>query len=153
VGYGWFNGGWGTGAFLSALFAPQIIAGLGSRRAIAISMGLLAICMTCAPLAPVLALAVLVYGIMGWARGINSIAMNTSLMEQVPPHFMGRVQNTFYFVGTSLQIVLALVVGAVAQVNLVAGFSIIGMAYAVGLVSAIWPVRAPVPATEVGHAE
>ena len=112
----------------------------------AISMGLLAICMTCAPLAPVLALAVLVYGIMGWARGINSIAMNTSLMEQVPPHFMGRVQNSFYFVGTALQIVLALVVGAVAQANLVAGFSIIGMVYAVGMVSAMWPVRAGVPA-------
>ena len=107
VGYGWFNGGWGTGAFLSALVAPQLIAALGARRAIAISMGLLAICMTCAPLAPVLALAVLAYGIMGWGRGINSIAMNTSIMEQVPPHFMGRVQNTFYFAGTFLQLVLA----------------------------------------------
>src|SRR5580704_5795688 len=153
VGYGWFNGGWGTGAFLSALFAPQIIAGLGSRRAIAISMGLLAICMTCAPLAPVLALAVLVYGVMGWARGINSIAMNTSLMEQVPPHFMGRVQNTFYFVGTSLQIVLALVVGAVAQVSLVAGFSVIGLVYAVAFVSASWPVAAPVTVSEATPVE
>ncbi len=149
VGYGWFNGGWGTGAFLSALIAPQIIAALGSRRSVAVSMGLLAICMTCAPFAPVLALAVLVYGVMGWARGINSIAMNTSLMEQVPPHFMGRVQNTFYFVGTSLQIVLALLVGAVAQANLFAGFSIIGMVYAVGMVSAIWPVKATVPAGDV----
>jgi DHA3 family macrolide efflux protein-like MFS transporter len=148
VGYGWFNGGWGTGAFLSALFAPQIIAGLGARRAIALSMGLLAICMTCAPLAPVLAVAVLIYGIMGWARGINSVAMNTSIMEQVPPHFMGRVQNTFYFAGTLLQIVLALLVGAVAQANLVAGFSIIGMVYAIEMVSAIWPVRAAVPASD-----
>ncbi|HLW87607.1 MAG TPA: MFS transporter [Terriglobales bacterium] len=153
VGYGWFNGGWGTGAFLSALIAPQIIAALGARRAVAVSMGLLAICMTCAPLASALALAVVVYGIMGWARGINSIAMNTSLMEQVPPHFMGRVQNTFYFVGTSLQIVLALLVGAVAQANLVAGFSIIGMVYAIGLVSAIWPVRATVPAGDVTPAD
>jgi MFS family permease len=153
VGYGWFNGGWGTGAFLSALVAPQLIAALGARRAIAISMGLLAICMTCAPLAPVLALAVLAYGIMGWGRGINSIAMNTSIMEQVPPHFMGRVQNTFYFAGTLLQIVLALLVGAVAQANLVAGFSIIGMVYAIGMVSAIWPVRATVPARDVSPIE
>src|SRR5271168_4744175 len=153
VGYGWFNGGWGTGAFLSALFAPQLIARLGARRAIAISMGLLAICMTCAPLAPVLALAVLAYGIMGWGRGINSIAMNTSIMEQVPPHFMGRVQNTFYFAGTLLQIVLALLVGAVAQANLVSGFSIIGMVYAIGMVSAIWPVRATVPARDVSPIE
>src|SRR5205823_11427313 len=37
IGYGWLNAGWGVGAFVSALFAPRIIAGLGTRRAIAIS--------------------------------------------------------------------------------------------------------------------
>src|SRR5882762_6679420 len=31
VGYGWLNAGWGTGAFLSALYAPLVIARLGSR--------------------------------------------------------------------------------------------------------------------------
>src|SRR2546427_4680695 len=30
-GYGWLNGGWGVGAFLSALYAPAAIAKLGSR--------------------------------------------------------------------------------------------------------------------------
>src|SRR5579862_4166248 len=29
VGYGWLNAGWGTGAFLSALYAPALIATLG----------------------------------------------------------------------------------------------------------------------------
>ncbi len=29
VGYGWLNAGWGTGAFLSVLYAPQLIAGGG----------------------------------------------------------------------------------------------------------------------------
>src|SRR6266403_3835436 len=38
VGYGWLNAGWGTGAFLSALYAPQLIAAVGARRSIAISM-------------------------------------------------------------------------------------------------------------------
>src|SRR5271154_6741377 len=61
VGYGWLNAGWGTGAFVSALYAPWFIAGLGARRAIAISMGLLTISMILAPLAPVLAVAVLIY--------------------------------------------------------------------------------------------
>src|ERR1700736_366158 len=41
VGYGWLNAGWGTGAFLSALYAPVLIASVGARRSIAISMGLL----------------------------------------------------------------------------------------------------------------
>src|SRR5436853_962396 len=35
TGFGWLNGGWGVGAFLSALYAPEVIASLGSRRSIA----------------------------------------------------------------------------------------------------------------------
>jgi len=147
VGYGWLNAGWGTGAFLSALYAPWAIAKFGARRSIAVSMGLLAIYMCIAPLAPALALAVGAYAVMGSARGVSGVAMNTSLMQQVPPHLMGRVQNTFYFMGTALQIVLAVLVAAVSQFNLVAGFSIIGMVYAVAFVSAIWP--APVAIREV----
>jgi MFS family permease len=153
VGYGWFNGGWGTGAFLSALYAPYFIATFGARRSIAISMGTLAICMIVTPLSPTLAIAVLVYGVMGSARGLSGVAINTSLMEQVPQHFMGRVQNTFYFAGTALQIALALLVGAVAQVSLVAGFSIIGMVYAVAFVSAIWPLGGSVPVSEATTAD
>src|ERR1700685_967178 len=153
VGYGWLNGGWGTGAFVSALYAPWFIAGLGARRSIAISMGLLTICMILAPLSAILVIAVLIYGVMGSARGIAGVAMNTSIMEQVPQHFMGRVQNTFYFVGTALQIVLAIIVGEVAQVSLVAGFSIIGLVYAIAFVSASWPVRAAVPVEEATPVE
>jgi hypothetical protein len=79
--------------------------------------------------------------------------MNTSIMEQVPQHLMGRVQNTFYFAGTCLQIILGLLVGAVAQANLVAGFSIIGMVYGLAFVSASWPVRKPLTLREVSPAE
>ena len=153
VGYGWLNAGWGTGAFVSALYAPWFIAALGVRRSIAISMGLLTVSMILAPLSPMLAVAVLLYAAMGSARGVSGVAMNTSIMEQVPQHFMGRVQNTFYFAGTALQICLALLVGAVAQVSLVAGFSIIGLVYAVAFVSASWPVAAPVPVGEATPAE
>ncbi len=140
VGYGWLNAGWGTGAFLSVLYAPALIAGVGARRSIALSMGFLAIGMSLAPLSPWLALAVVIYAIMGSGRGVSGVAMNTSIMEQVPQHFMGRVQNTFYFAGTFLQIVLGFLVGAVSQWNLVAGFCIIGMVYAVAFVTAVWPV-------------
>jgi len=109
--------------------------------------------MIVAPLSPWLAVAVAIYGIMGSGRGVSGVAMNTSIMEQVPPHFMGRVQNTFYFAGTFLQIVLALLVGAVAQWNLVAGFSIIGMVYAVAFVSAVWPVATATPVPEARAVE
>jgi len=153
VGYGWLNGGWGTGAFMSALYAPWFIAAFGSRRSISLCMGLLTLSMILAPLSPTLAIAVLIYAVMGSARGISGIAINTSLMEQVPQHFMGRVQNAFYFAGTTLQICLALVVGAVSQSNLVAGFFIVGLVYAVAFISAVWPVEAASPATQAEPAE
>ena len=142
TGYGWLNAGWGVGAFLSAWYVPKLIAKLGGRGSIALSMALLSAGMVFSPLAPWLALAVLIYGVMGSARGISGVAMNTSLMEQVPPHFMGRVQNTFYFFGTFLQIVLGFLVGAAAsRISLSAGFSIIGVVYAIAFASACWPVK------------
>jgi len=153
VGYGWLNAGWGTGAFLSALYAPQVIAWLGARRSVAISMGLLTICMILVPLSPWLAIAVAAYGIMGSGRGVSGVAINTSIMEQVPQHFMGRVQNTFFFAGTVLQIFLGFLVGAVAQLNLIAGFGIIGMVYALAFLSASWPVGTATAVREASPAE
>src|SRR5215467_3211823 len=144
TGYGWLNAGWGTGAFLSVLYAPQMIAKAGWRRSIAISMALLAICMILAPHSMFLAAAVALYGIMGSGRGVSGIAMNTSLMEQVPNHFMGRVQNIFYFFGTGLQVVLAITVGAGAQhPRRTAGVAILGFVYALAFVSSTWPTGEP----------
>jgi MFS family permease len=145
VGYGWLSAGWGTGAFLSAMYAPQAIARLGGRRAVAFSMALLSVAMICAPVAGFLFLAIAAYFVMGSARGLGGVAMNTSLMEMVPKHLMGRVQNTYYFAGTLLQIVLALSVGAVAHnVSLVGGFAILAVVYGLSFVASSWPISAPV---------
>src|SRR6202167_4398603 len=142
TGYGWLNGGWGVGAFLSAFYAPGLIAWVGSRWAIALSMLLLTFTMALSPFSPWLALAVLLYGLMGSARGVSVVAMNTSLMEQVPQHFMGRVQNTFYFFGAFLQVTLGLTVGWIAsRISLTAGFGVIAAVYAVAFGSACWPIR------------
>jgi len=82
---------------------------------------------------------------MGSARGIGGIAMNTSMMEMVPKHLMGRVQNAFYFAGTTLQLLLAICVGAVAQkVSLVVAFAILGCVYGLSFVAASWPITAEV---------
>jgi len=143
TGYGWLNAGWGVGAFLSALYTPALIARLGSRISIALAMLLLTLTMAFAPFSPWLALAVLLYGVMGSARGVSGVSMNSSLMEQVPPQFMGRVQNTFYFFGTFLQVGLGLVVGWIAsRISLAAGFGVIAAVYAVAFGSACWPIRA-----------
>jgi MFS family permease len=145
VGYGWLSAGWGTGAFFSTMYTPQVIARLGGRRAVAFSMALLAVAMVCAPVSRLLVLAIAAYFVMGSARGVGGVAMNTSLMEMVPKHLMGRVQNTYYFAGTFLQIALALCVGAVAHnVSLVAAFAILACVYGLSFVAASWPVGAPV---------
>jgi MFS family permease len=141
-----------VGAFVSAFYAPMFISRFGARRSIAISLGLLAMLMISAPMMPVLALSVLVYALMGSARGITGVSLNTSFMEQVPQHFMGRVQNTFYFLGTILQITQAYLVGVVAQQNLAAGFAVIGLVYALGFVTATWPIRVSEP-VRVGETE
>jgi MFS family permease len=147
VGYGWLSAGWGTGAFISALYAPRLIAMLGGRRAIAFSMALLSACVAFAPISGFLILAIITYFAMGSARGVGGVAMNTSLMQMVPKHLMGRVQNTFYFGGTFLQIVLALLVGAVAQnVSLVVAFGIMATAYGLSFVAASWPVHTQIEA-------
>jgi MFS family permease len=150
VGYGWLNAGWGTGAFLSALYAPQIIARIGGRRSIAFSMALLSVCVAAAPISRWLQLGICCYFMMGSARGVGGVAMNTSLMEMVPKHLMGRVQNAFYFAGTFLQLALALTVGAVAhKVSLVAAFAILACVYGLSFVAASWPVSTKVPAEEI----
>jgi len=154
VGYGWLNAGWGTGAFLSVLYAPQAIARLGGRRAVGFSMALLSACVVCAPISRWLSLAIFLYFVMGSARGVGGVAMNTSLMEMVPNHLMGRVQNSFYFAGTFMQLVLALAVGAVAhKVSLVAAFAILACVYGLSFVAATWPVGSTVAVEEVSTAK
>jgi len=141
-GYGWLNAGWGMGAFISALYTPQIIARIGGRKSVAFSMAILSVCVAFAPISGFLLLAILTYFVMGSARGVGGVAMNTSLMEMVPKHLMGRVQNAFYFAGTFLQLVLAIAVGTVAQkVSLVVAFAILGCVYGLSFVASSIPVR------------
>jgi MFS family permease len=145
TGYGWLNAGWGSGAFVSTLYAPQLIALLGGRRSIAFSMAALAVCVAFAPISGVFVLAIATYFMMGSARGVGGVAMNASLMEMVPRHLMGRVQNAFYFAGTFLQLVLAICVGAVAQkVSLVLAFAILGCVYGLSFLAASWPIHTAV---------
>ena len=145
VGYGWLSASWGTGAFLSVLYTPYAIAWLGGRRAVAFSMALIACAIAFAPICRLLILAMTAYFIMGSARGVGGVAMNTNLMEMVPKHLMGRVQNSFNFTGTFLQIVLAFVVGMVAhKVSLVLGFAILACVYGLSFLASSWPVEADV---------
>ena len=142
VGYGWLNAGWGVGAFLSALYAPLVIRRMEGRRTVAVSMALLAGSIFLVPFSRLLALAVALYALMGSARGVGGIAISSSMMEQVPQRFMGRVQNAFYFAGTLLQVCLSMIVGAVAhRTGLALGFALIASVYFVAFLTAAWPLE------------
>jgi hypothetical protein len=67
-------------------------------------------------------------------------------MESVAPHFMGRVQNTFYFAGLMMQLVLGVSVAYVAHTySLTAAFAMIAAVFATSFVTSIWPVEKPLP--------
>ena len=149
VGFGWIYGGWGMGAFLSALYVPVLIGRVGARRGLQIAMATLMIGMLVISFSRLVAVAVLIFMIMGSARGVGGISISSSMMHLVPKHFMGRVQNTFYFAGTGLQIVLAFSAGMIAhRVSLTAAFALLGIVYALAFVSSVWPVPAARRETE-----
>jgi hypothetical protein len=54
---------------------------------------------------------------------------------------MGRVQNTFYFAGTCLQLILSFAVGTVSHhKSLALGFYMVGSLYLLASVFGSWPV-------------
>jgi MFS family permease len=167
IGYGWLNGGWAIGACLSAFYTPVLIRGTGHRRAIGTSMAVLGFCLISLPwigshvhgslrfgvagtVALALSASVLVYAIMGCCRALGGVAITSDVMEMVPKHFMGRVQNTFFFAGTCLQFGLALLVGAVAhKKSLALAFGIVGSVYLLACLTGAWPVEQRVESTGV----
>jgi hypothetical protein len=90
---------------------------------------------------------------MGSGRGLAGVAISSTIMEMVPKHFMGRVQNTFFFIGTSMQLVTSITAGVIAEhISLALAFSVIGIMYGVAAITAAWPVAVPVkvPAYDQG---
>jgi hypothetical protein len=93
-------------------------------------------------LAPALMAAVTVYCIMGCCRALGGVAITSNMMEMVPKHFMGRVQNTFYFAATCLQLGFSFLVGTVAHKrSLAEGFAIVGGLYLLACLFGTWPAK------------
>ncbi len=94
------------------------------------------------PISHWLALAVPVYFIMGSSRGVGGIALSSEMMQLVPRHVMGRVQNTFSFFASALQICTALLVGEAAHRDgLIYGFWMVGAMYLAAALAAWLPVH------------
>src|SRR5437660_3509398 len=157
VGYGWLNGGWAIGACTSAMYAPVLIRGTGHRRTVGIAMGVLGCSLMLLPIVGThihgsiaigsmsmsiaLVVSVMVYCAMGSGRALGGVGITSTIMELVPKHFMGRVQNTFYFAGTCLQLFLSLAVGTVSHhKSLALGFYMVGSIYLLAAIFGWWPV-------------
>jgi DHA3 family macrolide efflux protein-like MFS transporter len=144
VGYGWLNGGWAVGAVVSVIYTARLIRRLGARHTVAVTMAVLALAWFALPFSPVLAVAVALYGVGGSARGVCGVALSSTLMETVPKHFMGRVQNTIYLAGTSLQLITGMLVGYIAHyIGLAPAFAIIATMYLCGFLAALIPSEQP----------
>ncbi len=146
VGYGWLNAGWAVGAFVAVFYAASFIRRRGANRSVTLTMSIIAASLFLLPVSHWLALAVVIYFVMGSSRGVGGIALSSEMMQLVPRHFMGRVQNAFSFVASALQICTALLVGEAAHRDgLRYGFWIVGAMYLGAAVAAWLPVHTLAP--------
>jgi MFS family permease len=149
VGYGWINAGWASGAFTSMFYASQFIRRNGAHPSVTLTMCVIAVALVLLPEIPWIAFAVSVYFVMGSGRGVGGIAISSEMMEMVPKYFMGRVQNTFFFLASALQICTALLAGELAHRDgLKYGFWIVSAMYLGAALAAWWPVHEPEVALE-----
>src|SRR3954463_518383 len=149
-GFGWLYAAWGIGAFLSTLYTPWLVRKMQPRPAVALCMAVMGVGLFLAPYTHIVPIAVVTYWFVGSARGAGGVALSSTLMESVAPHFMGRVQNTFYFAGLMMQLVLGVSVAYVAHTySLTAAFAMIAAVFATAFVTSIWPVERPLAVSEV----
>jgi MFS family permease len=149
VGYGWINAGWAGGAFTSMAYAAWFIRRNGAHRSVTLTMCIIGVALLILPEIRWIALTVSVYFVMGSSRGVGGIAISSEMMEMVPKYFMGRVQNTFFFLASGLQICTALIAGEAAHRDgLRFGFYIVAAMYFGAAVAAWWPVHEPEAALE-----
>lgn len=141
VGYGWINAGWAFGAFTSMFYAAGFIRRNGAHRSVTLTMCIIAVALVLLPEIPWIFLTVPIYFFMGSGRGVGGIAIQSEMMEMVPKYFMGRVQNTFFFLASALQIFTALIAGEAAHRDgLKFGFYIVAAMYFSAAFMAWWAV-------------
>lgn len=145
VGFGWINAGWAFGAFTSMFYASQFIRRNGVHRSVILTLCVIGSALVLLPDIPWIVLTVPIYFVMGSGRGVGGIAIQSEMMEMVPKYFMGRTQNTFFFLASALQIFSALIAGELAHRNgLKFGFYIVAAMYFGAAFTAWWAVH---PAT------
>ena len=107
-------------------------------QAAAMALGMIA-----APFSRFVVVAVALFFMMGSARGVGGVAIISSMMDLVPKHMMGRVQNIFYFVGILLQLAMSSLVGLSAyRWTLTGAFMLVAAIYVTASLLTTFPVSA-----------
>lgn len=136
-GFGYIEAGWAVGAIaggiasgpLACRFPPfsLMIAALAALVGHALF-----------PYLPHLALAVGLMTVFGACRALAGVLAQSAIMSAVPTELMGRTQSAFSFLSTLLQVLMALILGWLAQgVGIKTAFLVLGGVYGGALLAAL----------------
>lgn len=138
TGYGYIGLGWAVGAIIGGLSAGTL-ARKNPYRVLILALGTLAVGHTLLPYAHLLAVVVAMNALFGVCRALGGVLTQSSIMNTVPRHLMGRTQSTFSVIATVLQVSMSFTLGWFAQnVTLSAAFLLLGAIYAGAVLAAVW---------------
>jgi len=135
-GFGFLEAGWGFGAIIGGLLASQLPHSL-RLTLYAFSIAGLALGHLTMPFITFVVAAVFFQVLFGFFRALSGVVAQTSLMQIVPRHFMGRTQSAMAILTTILQLVMSFALGWISQqLSIFAGFALLALIYALGTLSA-----------------
>ena len=75
----------------------------------------------------------------GVCRALGGVLTQSSIMNTVPRHLMGRTQSAFSVIATVLQVIMSFTLGKFAEdVSLSAAFLLLGAIYGGAVLAAVW---------------
>jgi len=133
-GFGFIEAGWAIGAISGGFFASQLPKRVRPPLYVAAMAGLAA-GHVAVPFVGFLLGATILQGCFGFFRALGGIVAQSSLMEIVPKHFMGRTQSAMAIFTTVLQLAMTFSLGWIgAKLSIATGFFLLAAMY----VGATW---------------
>jgi MFS family permease len=136
AGFGYMEAGWALGAVAGGLLTGAITSRLAPGRVLIVALSVLAGGHAALPWVKFLALAVAAQAVFGMCRALGGVLTQSSIMTVVPRRLMGRTQSAFSVIATTLQMLMSLAIGGLAESNLRLAFVVLGLLYAAAAIVA-----------------
>ena len=134
-GLGFLEAGWAIGAILGGLLASQLPGPTRLLFYVAALTGLAAGHMA-VPFVAFITGAVALQLFFGFCRAVGGVVAQTSIMQIVPRHFMGRTQSAIAILTTAIQLFMSFSLGWVAQsAGIVSGYALLALLYLFATIS------------------